>query len=683
MDKLNGGNQMIEVMSQKSSIALRNIVQLNPFDAVAIIKQHNNKFVVEMVNAKATVLFNEHYEPGMLAEDFFAISCWEVVKSCLQQNKGEILSLNLDDKGNIEFLVQNLLVSGQEYYCIIMRLVSEKTNEIIEYENKVKHLYFVEQYVDPVISLDLTGKIIYINKAAERKLSTTETNILGKSIFELLENDYKKQFTELFEKTAKGSPMGLPRLELKNSIFTEEPVYINSFPTYWNGDVIGAHIVIKNITELFKERDAYRYITYYDELTKLFNRRALNDHWQVISENNAKENYAVVLVDIDRFKRFNESLGKKKADMMLAMICERFEKIRTDHCEVYRYNGDEFVFLVRYLKLNEVEIVLQQIFDEVKYPIIFDEQEYYITTSIGVSLSEQNDQVELDKLLHQADQALFHVKLNGRNHYRYYEKGMSKVFPNAALMESHLKRAIEFDELALYLQPQLDLTTGSISSFEALIRWENRKFGSVSPQQFIPLAESSGLILEIGDWVLKRACEYLKEWEEKKYKPVRIAVNISPVQFKQENFVAKLKQMIETYKINPKLLELEITEGSMTDIEETTKILKQLKQLGVYVAVDDFGTGYSSLSYLKMFPVDVIKIDQSFIADISRNEKNEAIIEAIITMSHSLGLEVVAEGVEEKNQEYFLRQHNCQKVQGYLYNRPLPVEEILKLYIAI
>lgn len=680
--KLNGGNQMNEVMSHKSSITLRNIVQLNPFDGVAIVKKHKTEFIVEMVNAKATVLFNEHYESKMSAEQFFSLENWKVIKESFL-HKGEIKTLNLGSKGNIEFVVQNLLVSGQQYYCIIMRIVSEKTNEIIEYENKVKHLYFVEQYVDPVISLNLKGEIIYINKAAERKLSSSETNILGQSIFDILENDYKKQFLELFKRTVNGSPMGLPRLELKNNIFTEEPVYINSFPTYWDGDVIGAHIVIKNITELFKERDAYKYITYYDELTKLLNRRALNDHWQVISKKIPSENYAVILVDIDRFKRFNESLGKKKADMMLAMICERFENIRTDYCEVYRYNGDEFVFLVRYTELKEVECIIQKIFKEIKHPIIFEEQEYYISASIGVSLSEQSETVELDKLLHHADQALFHVKLNGRNHYRFYEKGMSKAFPNAALMESHLKRAIEFDELALFLQPQLDLKTGTISSFEALIRWENRKFGSVSPQQFIPLAESSGLILEIGDWVLNRACEYIKEWEEKNYKPFRIAVNISPVQFKQENFVEKVEQLINSYDINPKLLELEITEGSMTNIEETTKTLKQLKRLGVYVAVDDFGTGYSSLSYLKMFPVDVIKIDQSFIADISRNEKNEAIIEAIITMSHSLGLEVVAEGVEEKNQECFLRQRNCQKVQGYLYNRPLPVDEILKLYISI
>lgn len=674
---------MIEVMNQKSSIALRNIIQLNPFDAVVILKKENNALYVEMANSRATILFNTQYETGMPAASFFARQNWSQLEQYIKNASGEILTFQLDQHLSVEYVVQNIHTADGLYYCVILRVESEKAYETLEeQESKMKHLYFLEQYVDPVISLDLDGKIIYINKAAERKLSYTKLNLIGNSIFDLVAANDRESFLELFERTIKGSPMGLPKVELRNEYFIEEPVYINSFPTYWDGHVIGAHIVIKNITELFKERDAYKYMTYYDELTKLYNRRALNDHWQSILKNNEKQKYALVLVDLDRFKRFNESLGKKKADMILATISERFHKLRHIDCEIYRYNGDEFVFLICYERLEEVEnLYIKRIFEEIHEPIVFEQQEYYITASIGIALSENQQEPELDQLLHQADQALFHVKMTGRGEYKYYDRSMSKAFPNAALMESHLKRAIEFDELSIYFQPQLDLTTGTVNSFEALLRWENRKFGRVSPTQFIPLAESSGLIVEIGDWVLNKACQYLKEWQDRKLKPVRIAVNISPVQFRQADFVMKVRNLVDKYGIRPELLELEITETSMSDIEETTKTLKKLKEIGVFVAVDDFGTGYSSLSYLKMFPVDVIKIDQSFIADISKNEKNEAIIEAIVTMSHSLGLEVIAEGVEESMQEDFLRALQCQKVQGYLYNRPLPAEEAIEKYM--
>ncbi len=263
---------------------------------------------------------------------------------------------------------------------------------------------------------------------------------------------------------------------------------------------------------------------------------------------------------------------------------------------------------------------------------------------------------------------------------RFYRSEMSQAFPNEVLMEAHLKRAIEFDELSIHLQPQIDLHTNSIDSFEALIRWNNRKFGYVPPSQFIPLAESSGLIIQIGDWVLEQACKNLQEWKAKGYRPVRIAVNISPKQFKEENFALKIEQLLKKYNIEPKYLELEITESSMVNINETHSILTKLKQLGVFVSVDDFGTGYSSLSYLKKYPIDIIKIDQSFIRDINKDEKNEAIIKAIITLSHNLGMDVIAEGVEEEFQEQFLKQHNCRKGQGYLYNKPLPVDQIIKEY---
>lgn len=424
----------------------------------------------------------------------------------------------------------------------------------------------------------------------------------------------------------------------------------------------------------------YQY-AYEDELTNLLNRRALQEQWASFVEPEKTSKIALILVDLDRFKKFNESLGKQTADNMLAMISKRFKCLCNEHCEIFRYNGDEFVFILQYSSREDVEVLASHILKLLKEPLVVEEQDYYVTASIGIATSIAAESPQLDTMLHHADQALFYVKNHGRNHYRFYRKEMSQVFPNEALMEAHLSRAIELNELSVHFQPQMDLISNRIDSFEALIRWHNQKFGFVSPAQFIPLAESSGLIIEIGDWILERVCKYMQEWKEKGYRPVRIAVNISPKQFKQENFIQKIEQLINQYQIDPSLLELEITESSMTNVKETTAILKDLKKLGVYVSVDDFGTGYSSLSYLKTYPIDIIKIDQSFIADIEKDKKNEAIIKAIILLSQNLGLEVIAEGVEEKNQEQFLLKNHCKKVQGYLYDKPLPANQMIEQYL--
>ena len=259
---------------------------------------------------------------------------------------------------------------------------------------------------------------------------------------------------------------------------------------------------------------------------------------------------------------------------------------------------------------------------------------------------------------------------------------MNSTFPDKALMESHLRRAIELDELKVYYQPQVDLRTGHISSFEALIRWNNKKFGFVSPSQFIPIAEESGLIHSIGDWVLDKVCSQLKEWQSKRFRPIRIAVNISPKQFHLESFANKVREKIEQHQIIPSSLEVEITESALTRVNETLSTLIELKKIGVFVSVDDFGTGYSSLSYLKQYPIDIIKIDRSFIKDIEMDEKNAAIAKTIINLAHNLGMEVIAEGVERDMQASILLDANCQKAQGFLYSKAVPVEEVMEKYFA-
>lgn len=550
---------------------LSEIIKLNPFDAVVIVKGMNNNYYVEMVNAQAAKLsHNITIENGKtFAKDFFHFYKWEQLKPLFntKQNQVEFI-LQKDSKKLTAVLVQAIGIEDEAYFSVIIR------------------------------------------------------------------EDYK------------------------NTINEELDLYST-------------------------ESNSFQLISYRDDLTGLLNRKALNEQWSNdISTFKDGRNVALLLVDVDRFKKYNESLGQNAADSLLKLLSKRLLHFSNEYCEIYRYNGDEFVIVLRYLKREEIENLANHILAIFKEPFLIEEQEYFLTSSIGISLSSYGLNDDLETVLHQAEQAVYYAKNNGRFHYRFFRSEMSQSFPNEVLMEAHLRRAIEFDELTINLQPQIDLYTDVIDSFEALIRWNNRKFGYVPPSQFIPLAESSGLIIQIGDWVLEQVCKHLQEWKLKGYRPVRIAVNISPKQFKEKNFALKIEHLLTKYQIEPKYLELEITESSMVNVDETHSILTKLKQLGVFVSVDDFGTGYSSLSYLKKYPIDIIKIDQSFIADINKDKRNEAIIKAIITLSHNLGMEVVAEGVEEKLQEQFLKQHNCRKGQGYLYNKPLPVDEIIEEYFV-
>ena len=651
------------------------LIQLNPFDAVVCLKKVDTAvFEVVEFNDKLSLLLELQDSSAKNAEHFFSEPCWLQLSELLNQdvNQQHVLTLGTDlPKKTFVIHVQHLANS------MVAMIFRATQSEVAPY------LQFVEQHVSPVLTTDLQGRIIHQNVAATSALSREQHSLIGLDIFSLLESRYSNEFKLLFAKTIEGSAFGMPRCLLKGQLLSKEPFYLRTHPTYYNGEVIGVHLFVKDANSFMNDHEAFYYLALMDELTGIWNRKAFKEHW-LHHLNDKKQEHkqaALILVDIDRFKKFNESLGESKGDELMRMFSHRLRELCYSKCSLYRYNSDEFIFVLKDATIQKIEHTANAILDVLKQPFMIDGQEYFISVSIGISLSPADGR-DLETLVRKADKALFSVKEHGRSHYRYYREDMTAVFPNEALMEAHLRRAIEFNELSLHLQPQMDLANNSINSFEALLRWNNRKFGFVSPAQFIPIAEASGLIIEIGDWIIDEVCRYQREWQSKGYRPVRIAVNISPKQFRKENFARKIKAALKKYSVPPELLEVEITESSMTNVHETYSILTELKQLGVYVSVDDFGTGYSSLSYLKRYPIDIIKIDQSFIADIAKDDKNEAIIKAIISMSHNLGLEVIAEGIEETSQVDFLKRHHCQKGQGYLYNKPLPVETIVQQYFV-
>jgi diguanylate cyclase (GGDEF)-like protein/PAS domain S-box-containing protein len=423
-------------------------------------------------------------------------------------------------------------------------------------------------------------------------------------------------------------------------------------------------------------------LTFHDSLTGLPNQTLLKDRLsQAIAQAGRDQRLVGVLfLDMDRFKGVNEILGHSRGDLLLKIVAKRLNRCvrRTD--TVARLGGDEFVLVMTALNhADDVAVIAQKILDSLARPFDLDGQEIYSTASLGIALYPL-DGTDVDALLRSADIALYQAKELSRNTYQFFSQEMNVKTVERLALETSLRRALERNELFLHFQPQIDVGSGLIIGMEALLRWQHPERGLVSPARFIPLAEETGLIIPIGEWVLRQACAQNRAWQESGFPPLRMAVNLSIKQFRQRNLLQTVAQALADTGLAPEFLELELTESClMENPEETCTTLRELKRMGVQLAIDDFGTGYSSLSYLKMFPIDRLKIAQYFVRDIISDPDDAAIAEAIIALAHSLKLRVIAEGVETREQLEFLRQRRCDEMQGYYLGRPVATEEFTRI----
>jgi diguanylate cyclase (GGDEF)-like protein len=390
----------------------------------------------------------------------------------------------------------------------------------------------------------------------------------------------------------------------------------------------------------------------------------------------------VLYLDLDHFKKVNDTLGHPVGDEMLKVIASRLTGMLRDTDLVCRIGGDEFIVMLRNTKKTQhVSKVVQNLIQALSHPIELVGRELFIGTSVGVALYPQ-DATSGDELIKNADAALFRAKELGRNNYQFYSQEMNAKAVERLELETKLRRALEREEFVLHYQPQLDLRQGRVIGVEALVRWDNRELGLVSPAEFIPLLEDTGLIVPVGEWILRHACQRAKAWQQDGLGDIRIAVNIAPRQFLYSDIVATVAEVLRDTQLAPQLLELEITEGSiMVDADSNIHRLQQLADMGVQLAIDDFGTGYSSLAYLKRFPIDALKIDQSFVRDMHVDMNDANIVAAVIALGQNLGLRVIAEGVEEVLQLQHLRHLGCQEAQGYYISRPMP-ETKLRTFLA-
>ncbi|HTD06934.1 EAL domain-containing protein [Undibacterium sp.] len=423
------------------------------------------------------------------------------------------------------------------------------------------------------------------------------------------------------------------------------------------------------------------HVAWHDSLTGLPNRSMFHQTLQQALVRHARyqEGLAVLFIDVDRFKVINDTLGHSAGDLLLIEFSRRLTECLRESDSVARLGGDEFAVMIeRFPGTDEVIAVVKKILESSAQPFCINGKEFRTTASIGIAVAPE-DGADVETLLKNADVAMYRAKVNG-NSYQFYSPQMNKDSLKRFTLESNLRLALDRNEMFLHYQPKLDLRTGEISGVEALLRWKHPQLGMVSPAEFIPLAEESGLIIEIGKWVLKMACRQNVEWQKQGLAPMRVAVNLSARQFRDEKLLQDISDILDDTGLASDWLEIEVTESMvMHDAKHAIQILQQLKLLGIRLSIDDFGTGYSSLAYLRHLPVDCVKIDRSFIKDIPNEADDMAITTGIIGLAHCLRLEVVAEGIETANQLEFLKANGCDEIQGYFFSKPLPVPELTSL----
>ena len=525
--------------------------------------------------------------------------------------------------------------------------------------------------------------IVYVNPAFERITGYSSQDVLGRNA-----------------RLLQGTDIAQPELiTVRAALHDERPCHVvlrnyrKDGSMYWNelhvapvrndaGAVthyIGVH---SDITDAKTHQDELARQANHDSLTGLPNRNLLWDRIQgACARAQRYGNFsAVAFLDIDNFKVVNDSLGHTLGDHLLRAVASRLQSALRATDTVARQGGDEFV-LVLCDQQSEQQIAgeLRRIVELFAKPFSVEGRDVFVTASIGAALHPQ-DAKDPESLMKSAELAMYRAKESGRNTYQLYTVEMQTRVMERLALESRLRRAVELGEFELYFQPQVDLRTNRVFGCEALIRWRQPELGMVSPAKFIPLAEETGLIVPIGEWVLRTACRQCKIWQDAGLPQVAVAVNISARQFREKNLFQLVETILAETGLSPNLLELEVTESViMHDAQQVIASLEAFREMGVRLSVDDFGTGYSSLSYLKRFPVDRLKIDQSFVRDLSTDADDVAIAQAIITLGHTLNLRVIAEGVETPEQLAFLRKYQCDEMQGYLFGKPVPAEEFGKL----
>lgn len=568
--------------------------------------------------------------------------------------------------------VVTLLILGVTLLSIYMdKLFAGKSLRIMESDQRYKSLF--EHNYDAVMFYSIDGEESVLNPAAVRL--TDEQSLPLRTFIRMCSAEDGERVAAYFQEAVRGEARNYEIVMTTHN----RPIHLNltNVPVFVDQKVAGVFIIARDVTVQKQDEAKINYLAYHDALTGLPNRRYVEEKLDAMIEEARQGGYMVyvMFLDLDRFKLINDSLGHDYGDLLLKEAAMRLSNCIGERGIVSRLGGDEFMVMLADLSQESVAQVADSLNRTIEQPFLINGHELYITTSIGIS-RYPTDGEDRQGLMKTADTAMYSAKERGKNSYHLYAPDLQQITSDKMFIQNELNRALALGELTLYYQPQVSAKDGSVVGMEALIRWNHPERGLVSPDQFIAVAEETGLIVPIGDWVLKTACQQNKAWQDQGLPPIRVAVNLSARQFLKKDFTGTVAAILEQTGLAPHYLELEITESTMIDVHRASNTLAELKQLGVHIAIDDFGTGYSSLSYLKEFPLNRLKIDRSFVRDMKKSASNRAIVSTIISMAHNLELNVIAEGVETDEELAFLKEHLCEEVQGYLFCKPLPLEEV-------
>jgi diguanylate cyclase (GGDEF)-like protein len=556
------------------------------------------------------------------------------------------------------------------------------------------HRYLVDNSPDVIYTLDSEGRFTYINQRVKSLLGYSKEELINRHYTLLIHPEDLETAKHAFNDKRTGQrstrndemrllckPAAEPSSRAESPFITVElnamGIYDSPEPNE-NSKFFGTYGVAKDISERKQAEEMIYHQAYHDMLTGLPNRLLFKDHL-ILGMAQAKRNrrkLAVMFLDLDRFKIINDTLGHVVGDQLLQSVAMRLAKCVREGDTLARQGGDEFTLLLPQIDdPKDAANAASKLLETLNRPFRVGGQDHYFSASIGIAIYP-DDGDSVDALVKNADIAMYHVKELGRNNFAFFSNAKTAVFSHRLSLENDLRRAVANHEFELYYQPQINTDNGKIVGMEALIRWNHPERGMVMPNDFIPLAEETGLINMIGEWVLNTACNQAQEWKIAGLLFNRIAVNISAYQIEQPDFVEKIKHVLEMSGLESSSLDLEITESAMMkDVDDSREKLRQIAELGVHISIDDFGTGYSSLAYLKDLPIHTLKIDQSFMRDLTDDMSENSIVSAMIQIARGLKLRLLAEGVETAHQLAFLRKNNCEECQGYYFSKPAPVSE--------
>ena len=558
--------------------------------------------------------------------------------------------------------------------------IARKAREMAVFDDNERARVTLASIGDAVLSTDKKWLIAFMNPVAEELTGWTCSQAVGQHVarvFQVLDGVTRAQILPQMETAVGGGSTVIlpPNCVLVRRNGQELHIEDSAAPIHdVSGEFAGMVVVFHDVSESRAMRQKMSHLAEHDVLTSLPNRALLNDRLEhgIAIAHRHNSQMAVLFIDLDRFKHINDSLGHLIGDRILKAVAERILPCIRQSDTVSRYGGDEFIVLLSEInRAEDAAVMAEKIRLAVMEPYTIDSHSLHLTTSIGVSVYP-NDGEDATTLIQYADTAMYHAKEKGRNNSQFFKDDMNVRAEERQIITGDLRHALMRGEFFLVFQPKIDLVKGKITGFEALIRWRHPSRGVLYPAAFIPIAEECGLIIPIGEWVLREACAQARQWLEAGLRFDTMAVNISAVEFRSDSFFDGVCRILRTTGFEPGFLEIELTETAvMRDFEATSVILKALSAMGISIAVDDFGTGYSNLSYLKRFPINTLKLDRSFIQDLPESADVSTIVSSVIRMAHGLHLQVIGEGVETLQQLRFLKAHDCEEAQGYYFSKPL------------